>query len=180
MEKPDSGESIFFQDDRFGVLWNFDPDLDAASVYPGFERLCEELLARFGRFCDEVSSAGGSRLVVKVAECVYTNEIPEVAIDTYAFGILTGWNQDYIANPSLREGTMFSRHYHSEGDKDRPVWVSATAEGEDIGITLQLVTRSEAEGELSPESGIKVAHDDLIRTFVEWTSEGMRQNWGQK
>lgn len=180
MENPDSGKSIFFQDDRFGVLWNFDPDLDRAPAYPGFDELRKELLARFERFCDAVKSSGGSEVRVQIAECTYTNEMPDVAIDQYAFGILTHWAQGYESAPSVREGTMFSRHYHFEGDPDRPVWVSASAAGPDTGMTLRITTRHEAEEELSPVAGIEAAHEDLITTFVQWSSDEMRQGWGQQ
>lgn len=181
MENPKTGQTLFFQDDRFGIVWNFDPDLEEAPEYPGFDQLSRELLAQFERFCEAVKRSGGGELTVNVAECSYTNEIPDMAIDRYAYGILTKWSgADYESDPALRDGVGFSRHYHFAEDPNKPIWVSAVALAPDTGMRLWITTHVASDDSLDPDVAIQTAHENLMSTFLNWTSDEMRHGWGEQ
>ncbi|KJK12832.1 hypothetical protein UB45_05845 [Terrabacter sp. 28] len=178
MLNEETGESIFFQQDRFGIIWNFDPDLDGAQSYPGFEKLSAELIERFAFFCDVIEARSATKISPIAAECWYANEIPEVGIDQFAYGVLTNWEGDFAPMPGLRAGTSFSRHYHYEENVERPIWVSAASLTGDTGMTLSITARCVDESGMDAVTGLQTAHDILIDTFAKWTSSEMRKGWG--
>lgn len=177
-ENPESWKSIFFQNDRFGLLWDFAGGNEDDLRYPGFDTLSAEMDEKFSAFCSALQARGASVPELTSAECYYANEIDGIRIADYVVGFLTNWSPNISASaPELTEGgASFSRHYHLGEEKDRMAWVSVSGDERD-SVTMRITARVEDVADRSPAEVLRETHDMLIDSFMQSTSDAMRTMW---
>lgn len=180
MEDDASERAILFQDDRFGLTWTFDPESESRFNYPGYEDLSAQLINKYGQFQESLASSGVSTTLLG-AEALYDNEIRGIDLRSYVAGQWTNWENDSTAFPSASVSTQTYRvHDHIGTSGTNLMWVTAS-ERESIPILdLSIRVRHECgdSDECDERSVINSSHDDLIRLFLDWTSESMRSDWG--
>ena len=176
-ESPETQRSIFFQADRFGVTWEFDPSAEEERQYPGFQALADEMHARYEEFLSVVERDSEQAVRPTSAECLYANELADITLNSYVTGYLTGWqNTPDLKVSSEDEPATYVRHTHAEGAGNELVWVRASSA--DAGVSLSITSRVESGTFASPRHRLLTAHDRLISSFFDATSESMRDAWG--
>lgn len=176
-ESPDTQRTVFFQSDRFGVSWEFDSSAEEDRQYPGFERLADEMNSRYEEFLTVVQRDTDETMKPMSAECFYVNDVANVSLNSYVMGYLSGWDDGSYDRPLADdEASRYVRHFHADGDRHQLGWVRAVSA--DAGISLSLTVRVESEVFSAPREGLSMAHDRLIGSFLDSTSNAMRSTWG--
>jgi uncharacterized protein (TIGR04255 family) len=168
--------SIAFQNDRFSVAWHFDP---GAPRYPGFAMLSGELERKFTELTEELSKAG-IVLTVRGARCDYSNKLDRIAPAEAAVGVLTDW----AAQPSQRaaEAPAVHTHLHPCGaQEEHGCNATVSVQSDDTGTLLRLSAERWIEENSDDEiGGLREAHDELVKLFIDFTTSEQRERWGQE
>lgn len=168
--------TIAFQGNLFEISWKFSPGQNER--YPGFAHLTGQLKMRFSEFQEALEKAG-VELEMTGSECRYTNEMEGLSSSDLAVGILTNWQgSPDVALPDDGYVGMRIHACPDEGIHKCTTWVAVDGSvREDATLTIS-VERSVGEEELDL-AGLREAHDELIRVFLERTPTHLHEKWGR-
>lgn len=176
----DDVETIAIQSDRFTKTWTFSP---GANEYPGFDALSHDMEARFGQFLEAVNKETGQTVQPFASECLYRNSIDGWSAEELMVGIATRWEVQVVKPPASLNAAYAGVRLHTRSDKDIPgcaVTLSLDVDEDGSVLTLESDYMPSDEIELHGRlGGIDVAHDNLIRKFVEFTNPEMHAKWGK-
>lgn len=175
----DDGQALHIQDDRFVLSWTFSDD----AKYPGFDVLSKQLEQRLAEFAATVLDETGENLVSTGAECKYSNRIDGYTPEQMMVGIATRWSSgatDVVAEPL--NATYAGVRLHTCTDHEmRGCSVNLSLDADEDG-TFLLIESERDLGENEQDfrlAGLDIAHEQLIRKFLEFTSPDMHRNWGR-
>lgn len=178
--------SIAIQSDRFICSWAF-PTGDAPSTYPGFQDIRARLVSHFTEFSETVRREVDRELTLTGSECDYLNLLDNnLSVEELMVGITTKWSTRvshavsaavsyggvrlHLCNDDDLLGCTVNIKLDVDNDDDGPV----------LGISSFFDLPSEGEDADLPLGGLDRAHDRLIATFLEYTSDEMQQSWGRE
>lgn len=164
------GNSIAVQSDRITRRWAF-----REGRYPGYSQLATELEPRLGEL-SELCGTLGAHLVLEGASCEYRNEIEGMTSRKQILGILTGWTGQ--APPPKSPADFLGMHLHFQVEECS---VYATINGADHseGLTMLLESETDSGSENEKLGGLERAHDALVTTFLQISSEEQQREWGR-
>lgn len=168
--------SIAFQGNLFEISWKFSPGQH--ETYPGFAHLMGELQTRFSSFQEALTDAG-VELELTGSECQYTNEIEGLSSSDLAVGILTNWQGSLdVVLPDDGYVGMRIHACPDEAIHKCTTWVAVDGSvREDATLTISVErTVGKEEVELA---GLREAHDELIRVFLDRTPIHLHERWGR-
>lgn len=172
----DGDEGLAIQNDRVIRRWYF-----GFKEYPGFAALSDDLLSRLDQFEHVLKTELGVQgLTFTGGQCWYVNEIENMNDDELAVGLLTGWSGT-VANTGVRRWSFLRLHKCDDVELDG-CSLTATVDGnhEDSPVLiLDSLTDDVREGE-GPRELIDRAHGQLLREFMELTSEVQHEKWGKE
>jgi uncharacterized protein (TIGR04255 family) len=181
----DDQSSIAIQSDRFIRSWSFKADEKAVATYPGFEKIREDLVQHFEHFKETLRAELDQNVVITGSECDYLNLLDnEMPPEQLMVGVTTKWAApvDTTASSGITYGGV-------------RLHLCDTDELEGCSVTLRLDVDSdgpmlgiESAFELADDDavadvdlgGLDRAHEKLIETFLEYTSNEMQKNWGRQ
>lgn len=165
-----TGNSVAVQSDRIIRRWAF-----SEGRYPGYNQLAAELEPRLQELA-ELCSTIGTPLVQEGASCEYRNEIDRFTSRQQAVGILTDWGDQASSPKILADFLGMHLHFHVE---DCSVYATINGADEEEQFTLLLESETDSETGNEPLGGLQRAHDALVSTFLQLTSEEQQREWGQ-
>ncbi|MBW9207517.1 TIGR04255 family protein [Mumia sp. zg.B17] len=175
----DDQQNLAIQNDRFILSWSFSPD----SRYPGFDSLSTTMAERFAQFEAAVEAETSEALILAGAECQYVNRIEGYSAQQMIVGIATRWSAPDIEDVGESLNATYSglRLHTCTDEGMEGCSVNLSLDVDDDGTFLAIESERDL---LSDESnlrlaGLDVAHRQLIRKFVEFTSVEMHEAWGR-
>lgn len=174
-------ESIAFQSDRFTRTWTFSPD----GEYPGFEALAGELALRFEQFSDVVKSETGEDVKVTGSSCDYSNTMPtDLTGPELLVGVVSKWTTPAGTLPGLNAEYAGVRFHLCGDDELDGCSINVALDWDEDGAYLGIESSFDVDDLESQDTprlgGLDRAHDKLIATFVEFTSDAMHSEWGRE
>lgn len=179
----DASELVQIQPDRFGFNWRKPGEKEALYPrYPENSRRCLEEFRRFVEFCND---RGLGEPKPNLCEVVYVNHIwpePELSVvDLFArvFSGLAWCDGEVVGTPEL---ATFNRVFRMQDDRGRLYAEASMAHHKERGdfILLKMTGRALHTEKQSVEESLGVAHDWVVRGFVDLTDPAIRtKQWGQ-
>lgn len=170
--------AIQLQADRFGIVWNF---AKSGEGYPGYVKLSDELMDRFGEFKEVIAQELEEDVRVTDVDLEYTNEVEGFSPEQLVLGILTNWQVDELSieRPSLAGLRL---HYCTDVGSDdttlditvNPLFESAASDA--CNLELRVTSSVSSQDEIVPR--MNTAHDILIEKFLSVLNDEMRRRWG--
>jgi len=183
----DDQESIAIQSDRFIRSWSFQADETESVTYPGFEQIRADLVEHFDEFKETVQAELDHDVVVTGSECDYINSLDDdLSPEQLMVGLTTKWSTavNVSESPALTYGGV---RLHLCNDPDLQgcsVTLRLDADREDgpmLGITSSFDLAENEDASIAIElGGLDRAHERLIETFLEYTSDEMHKKWGKQ
>lgn len=181
----DEQSFIAIQSDRFIRSWSFSANEDTVTVYPGFEQIREDLVQHFDEFKETVRAELDQEIVITGSECDYLNLLnDEMSFEQLMVGVTTKWSAS-IDTPVRSAVTYGGVRLHL-CDSEELEGCSVTlrldvdSDGPMLGIESALgLSESDAATELEL-GGLDRAHEKLIETFLDYTSNQMHDKWGRQ
>ncbi|MFC5677788.1 hypothetical protein [Aeromicrobium endophyticum] len=172
--REDDRGTLGFQSDRFVVSWSFS---EGVNDYPGFDALAQDLESKLDQFIATVRRETGQEVSFSGSECVYRNAITEVSGEELAVGVLTRWSGMSSVTALHTQYAGVRMHFCTDEDMEG-CSVTLSVDVDDDGPSLTLDSERDLEvDEQLPLGGLQVAHDQLIRKFLEYTSDAMQKRW---
>lgn len=174
----EEGKSISFQDDRLVLRWEFGGGRD----YPGYDRLVEQLAARFEEFKSHAEDKLGTGVEVLRARAEYDNEMPVFAawsVSKQAHGVASS---DLPRRPAeMRSANAGGSYRFVTGAWRTKVEYAATSreDSEQLSLRATTVAQNETLDEL-PFEALGEAHSHLLRCFTKLTTQEQHEMWGMK
>jgi len=151
------------------------------SDYPGFDELAGDLEHRLEQLGHCVTEETGQSVSPVGSECVYLNEFEEIPFEQMASGVLTRWKRPGLElHPLNTDHGGLRLHFGSERNPDScPVTLRVSEDDQRSQMNLE-ATRDLDHGEALPMGGLLSGHNQLTQTFLSYTSESMRREWGRE
>ncbi|RFA12181.1 hypothetical protein B7R22_17285 [Subtercola boreus] len=177
---PSTGRGIHFQADRFSLTWEFYGEGEEKR-YPGFVDLREQFVIAYGKFCTAIGEQMGAIPDVTGAQCLYHNAISEIPGAGLALYLLTG-RDDLTAREVIRNRTYAGARVRFPllGPIESKVSAGVDTPSDDESDLWIKVSSATPESDSSlrdPYDLLDEAHDVLIRHFIQFTPEWLREQW---
>lgn len=181
----DDQSSIAIQSDRFIRFWSFSPAVTEPAIYPGFEEIRADLVEHFDQFRDTLRAELDQEIVLTGSECDYLNLLKEMPAERLMVGITTKWATPVDTSTSTAITYGGVRLHLCDTDQLEGCAVTLRldidSDGPMLGIESALeLTEAEAADDELELGGLDRAHQKLIETFLEYTSDEMQKRWGRQ
>lgn len=181
----DDQSSIAIQSDRFIRSWSFRADEEVVATYPGFEEIRKDLVEHFEQFKETLRAELGQEVAITGSECDYLNLLDnEMPPEQLMVGVTTKWATP--VEPPVASAITYGgvRLHLCEADELEGCSVTLRLDVDSDGPMLGI----ESAFELSDDDGaadvdlggLDRAHEKLIETFLEYTSNEMQERWGRQ
>lgn len=179
----DDESSIAIQNDRFIRTWSFASG-ESQGSYPGFAHIRDDLASHFDEFVATLKSELDLDVVLTGSECDYTNVLDDMPIAELMVGVTTRWSVKAEGATSASATYGGVRMHLCKDDDLEGCSVNLALDVDSDGAFLGIVSSFDLadQGEDAPVvlGGLDRAHDKLIATFVEYTSDEMHGRWGRE
>ena len=178
--------AVAIQNDRFVQSWSFAPNEDSDSeAYPGFDSIRSDLEKGFSEFCSLVKAELSIDVIPTGSECAYHNHLGvRMPIEQAIAGFANKWLNVPEAAPTSRaiHGTATIHLQVPEYADECSVALHLHVD-DDQEVTLSIRSTYSVEPDDEEEQGslggINIAHEQLINSFIEYTSQQMQERWGR-
>lgn len=172
----DNSGTVSFQNDRLTRSWRF----TEGSQYPGFVSLAADLESRLREFESVVKAETEQDVRLVGAECSYRNRLDDDLGGGALIGLLTGWQAPPFEPPLTARYSGLRLHMCDDEDlAGCALWISMDVDEDGVFLTLNSETDG-AAGDDARLGGLEKAHDQLIVRFLEFTSQDMHRQWGER
>jgi hypothetical protein len=181
----DDQSSIAIQSDRFIRFWSFRPDESRPVGYPGFDEIRADLVRHFDEFRDTIRLELDQEVVLTGSECDYLNLLDEeMPAEQLMVGVTTKWATPVDASTTTAVSYGGIRLHLCDTDELEGCSVTLRLDIDSDGPMLGIESGfelSDADDTPGVElGGLDRAHEKLIQTFLEYTSDDMQKRWGRQ
>lgn len=180
----DDQSSIAIQNDRFIRSWSFRVDEGTVALYPGFEKIRDDLAQHLDQFKEALRAELDQEVVITGSECDYLNLLDSgLSPEQMMVGVTTKWAMPVDAPTSSPIVYGGVRLHLCDADELDGCWVTLRLDVDTDGPMLGIESGFDpSDGPLSDAElgGLDLAHDKLIETFLEYTSDEMQEGWGRQ
>lgn len=177
---PKTGQIVSFQSDRFSLTWNFGNE-SGDNHYPGYVSLRDQLATLFESFSVAVNDQSGETPVVVRSQCRYYNSVTELPGTGLALYLLTG-REDLTARDALQSRTYAGARVRIQVETDglsSKVSAGVDSPNDDETVLWFNVVSESEQAERGGFDLLDGAHDELIKSFVQFTPTWLRDKWGE-
>lgn len=181
----DDESSIAIQSDRFIRSWSFRADRAPSSAYPGFKEIRKDLVQHFEEFQRTLRAELSQELLITGSECDYLNLLDsEMPPEQLMVGVTTKWSATVDAPVSSAVTYGGVRLHLCDADEldgcSVTLRLDVDSDGPMLGIESAYELSDDGSDAAVELGGLDRAHEKLIYTFLEYTSDEMQNKWGRK